>query len=290
MTKRIAVLGCGPAGLAAVHAIKNQDKPWRDGIDVEIFSRKRKSHLYGAQYLHAPLPYLGVRVATDVVTYTLQGTAEGYRDKVYGEQPTPGLVPKVSPEVLEHTHQAWDIRATYDRLWDLYSPYITDVEIDQPGFKELINSNMFDLIINTLPLNLLCGEGHRFSSQEIYAKGSTAPYMEADASYIVCNGEKSPRWYRHSVVFGYETFEWPGGGKPPISGVVPWSKPISHGCTCWPWPESRLLNVGRYGAWRKGYLVHHAYDMVEDVVKNLIHTSTPLSQWDDPNTLGPWIK
>ncbi len=73
-----------------------------------------KSALYGCQYLHAEIPGLSLRSAT--VDYELRGTTEDYRRKVYG----PESDVRVSPEDLEGTHKAWDIRSAYSQLWTMY--------------------------------------------------------------------------------------------------------------------------------------------------------------------------
>src|SRR4051794_14558085 len=116
---RIAVLGCGPAGLMAAHAAKVC------GADVDIFSRKRKSELFGCQYLHAPIPGM-TDVAPVTVRYMLNGDIEGYRRKVYGDT----WDGEVSPEDLLGNHDAWDIRRTYDNLWAKYGGYIFGTELD----------------------------------------------------------------------------------------------------------------------------------------------------------------
>src|SRR4051812_44452720 len=80
---------------------------------ISIVSRKGKSALYGGQYLHQPIPVL---TQGDPITvgYTLRGSSDDYRLKVYG----PMWSGSVSPEDLEGEHTAWDIRATYDELWE----------------------------------------------------------------------------------------------------------------------------------------------------------------------------
>ena len=46
----VAILGCGPTGLVAAHACAMKHIPF------VIFSKKRKSFLFGSQYLHEPIP------------------------------------------------------------------------------------------------------------------------------------------------------------------------------------------------------------------------------------------
>jgi hypothetical protein len=47
--KRVLILGCGPAGLFAAQAAKNA------GADYRILSKRRKSEMFGAQFLQSPI-------------------------------------------------------------------------------------------------------------------------------------------------------------------------------------------------------------------------------------------
>lgn len=251
MTKSVLVFGCGPAGLMVAHAAALAD------CNVKIVSRKRKSQLFGAQYLHGPIPY----VTTDLpvrVRYELRGTPLEYRDKVYGK----GWRGTVSPEDVEADHDAWDIRAAYDKLWEMYSPYIVDVgEIAIPtDFGDLASGVSADVVFSTVPALALChNEEHSFGAKEIWAVGD-APELgqrcpvPAPKSTVVCNGEKEPAWYRAANVFGHTTAEW--AMRPPISGVANVLKPLKTDCDCYP----DIARAGRYGKWEKGVLTHHAFE------------------------------
>jgi hypothetical protein len=195
------------------------------------------------------------------VEYMLRGTPEDYRRRVYGQM----WDGTVSPEDLADDHQAWDIRETYDRLWEMYGGYVQDVEVESAGIRGLLNSRDVDLIINTIPLPSLCYKGHIFRGTKIIAAGD-APDMGIDVGSIyrcppdtvICNGNPEPSWYRISNIFGHTTVEWPQSIKPPIGSAAEVIKPTEHNCDCWP----DLLNVGRYGSWTKGVLSHTAYDTV----------------------------
>lgn len=258
----VAVLGCGPAGLMAAHGASCAMRDLNVNVDalVRVFSRKRKSRLFGAQYLHKP-----IREVTPLesvhVNYELRGTAEQYREKVYGMM----WDGTVSPEDLAERHLAWDIRKTYDRLWELYEGMIIDTghitfanlhEIDQGGW---------DIIINTIPRDRLCYRGHVFGSTEVIAAGD-APELGIDVSAtfrcepdtVICNGEDYPSWYRMSNIFGHTTVEWPKNMRtaPPVLSAQVVQKPTYTDCSCWPgWNHT-----GRYGSWEKGKLSHEAYD------------------------------
>lgn len=255
---RITVLGCGPAGLMAAHAVMMIGSEWGFEPDLAIFSRKVKSPLYGAQYLHRPIP--GINCGEPrLVEYMLRGNPEDYKRKVYGSF----WDGTVSPEDLGQQHRAWDIRAAYDDLWDAYHRRINDVELDAGGVV-ILKEQHSDVTINTIPRPAICYQGHAFSSTDITAAGD-APDLGitlAQSGYtclddtVICNGEESPSWYRMSRVFGHTTIEWPGKiDRVPINTAARVRKPLHHNCDC----HDDIIHVGRYGEWSKGVLSHTAY-------------------------------
>lgn len=260
---KVAILGCGPAGLMAAAAIWSEDV--LPDARLTILSMGEKSSLYGAQYLHAPIPYYTDEEDYVRVKYQMWGTAAEYRRKVYGAL----WDGSVSPEDLAAEHSAWDIRETYDRLWEDFGPMVGQAKIDYAGLKILSAGQsgfgQFDLIINTIPRPAICIEGHQFRSVQIIAAGD-APKLGIKIPYgkglnensVICNGNDHPSWYRLSNIFGHKTVEWADGTPVPLPNVAEVSKPISTNCDCWP----DILHVGRYGKWEKGVLTHHAYEEV----------------------------
>jgi hypothetical protein len=253
---RVAVLGCGPTGLVAAHAAAEM------GADVTIYSKPRKSEMFGAQYLHVPIP--GVECGKPrAISYTLQGSADDYRQKVYGADWTGA----VSPEGYEGDHLAYDIRATYDNLWAAYSDAIVEADIKPAWLAATLRWDDFTLVLNTIPAPQLCMLGHTFAAQDIWAmgdapeRGQKVPFHIAEDT-VICNGEKEPSWYRASNIFGHSTIEWSDNGRKPPLPVSKVSKPLFNNCSCWP----HLTRLGRYGMWRKGILVHHAYMMTNDLI------------------------
>jgi hypothetical protein len=257
------ILGCGPAGLMAAHAAAMAD------YEVVILSKKRKSELFGCQYLHAPIPLATAGDPVDVA-YVLEGSIKDYRNKVYPNRN--GVA--VSPDTLETNHLAWDIRQTYDALWGMYGDYVIDVDF-RNGFLDMAEMNGLldkaDVAYSTVPAPLLCKrtEDHGFDAEVVYGigdapeRGVFAPF-KAPENTILCNGESSPSWYRASNVFGYNTVEWPGGRKPPIEGVSEIVKPLKTNCDCRP----NIKRLGRYGLWQKGVLSHEAFTQVRHELEN----------------------
>jgi hypothetical protein len=82
---------------------------------------------------------------------------------------------------------------------------------------------------------------------------------------VTCDGTNNVGWYRVANVFGKGTMEWPGHlMRPPIEGVVKFTKPISTTCDCWP----EVTRLGRYGKWQKGILSHHVYSDVTNLLRS----------------------
>jgi hypothetical protein len=264
--KRAAVLGCGPAGLFAAHGLI------RNGWDVQIYSKKRPSRLFGAQYLHAPIDFLSpMDEEPTQIDYRLEGTVEGYREKVYGPN-APHIM--VSPQSLVGQHHAWDIRAAYEYAWKLYEGLVTDVVmLPQMLAEPLVSDVSVHLVVNSIPARSMClrPDSHQFHSTQVWAMGDAPEFgqtvpIEVERDTVVCNGSRDTGWYRASNVFGHKTVEWPGGRKPPLPGVAAVEKPLYKSCDCWTRPGdlprgTRYLAVGRYGAWSKNILSHHAYEM-----------------------------
>lgn len=256
---RVAILGCGPAGLVAAHAVNTC------GVrEFGILSYARPSPLYGAQYLHAPIP--GVYLPEPVmIHYQMRGTSERYRHRVYGLD----WDGSVSADELEEHHYGWDIRSAYQSLWESYSDYISAREVRPRDIQGI--SDSVDLVINTIPLPRVCMKGHQFKGQKIWAAGDAPglgikiPYSCPDG-VIFLNGEPegdSPAWYRLANIYGHKTIEWPGRiPKPPIKSVAEVTKPLETNCDCHP----GMMRVGRFGSWSKGVLVHQIFEQVRTKV------------------------
>ena len=256
MSGRAVILGCGPAGLAAATAVVSS------GREAVIISNTDKpSRLYGAQYLHAPIP--GYENASHVrVSYRLAGTAEQYRRKVYGD----AWQGRVSPEDFVGDHDAWDIRETYERMWkDLITEQAAGLIVTKitGGRIPFITSLSPDIIVSTIPApSLCCNPAHDFGTYSIWANGSTAAEQVASDNEVVCDGTQERPWYRISNVFGYRTTEWASQPHKSVH-ATPVVKPLWTNCNCHPY----VLRAGRYGAWEKKRLVHEVYPAVMEALK-----------------------
>lgn len=270
MTK-VAVFGCGPSGLfAAWAAIQN------GASHVTLISKKRRSELFGAQYLHMPIPYIHAEFRE--VEYRLLGSVDNYRRRVYGDSYTG----ETSVEQFIGYQDAWDIRGSYNALYSKLEDQIHGIRgsLDGESMRKILESKSmveFDLIFSTIPLPSICLKPgvHKFISQRVWAigdapeRGQVCP-VQGDPEKILCNGldksrvdGDSPEWYRLSNVFGHTTAEWPAWYYPNFKvQAAEVRKPISTNCDCH--PELRML--GRYGKWEKGILSHQSYTEVEGLM------------------------
>lgn len=270
--KSVAILGCGPTGLMVAHAAE------LSGWDFHVYSRKQKSKLYGAQYLHQPIPNLDCGLPK-MVRYELRGTPEAYRRKVYGDS----WDGKVSPEDLMESHSAWDLREAYDHLWREYGEEIKHFEMfgNSPDALARQILGHHDLVISTVPRKIWAQPGDVFESTKVWALGDTEmprvePPYRPDEFTVFCEADIRIPWYRISNIYGYCTIEWPFvpdpyvpdddderalipahsvWQTPPVKGCSIVEKPLRHNSTA----ASDFVHLGRYGAWEKGVLTSDAF-------------------------------
>lgn len=243
--KSVAILGCGPSGMMAVQAAV------LSGWNFRIYSRKVKSELHGAQYLHQPIPGLPCG-SPKLVRYHLRGTPEDYRRKVYGD----AWDGTVSPEDFEEHHYAWDLREAYDHLWETHEWDIAPIDINWSAEEGLPRHlSKYDMVINTVPRTVWDRDPSHFESTQIWAKGDRVGRIGQPDNTIECNAESSVPWYRSAKIFGHATFEWPGGPWRPMVGAVQVRKPLRYTGE----DHTGFLHMGRYGAWEKGVLTSDVF-------------------------------
>jgi hypothetical protein len=257
---RAAVLGCGPAGLFATHALTQA------GINTMVYSVRRKSEVFGAQSLHKNIPGLTETRPDFTIKYTMSGTVEQYLSKVYGPELPDGV--DAETYVFGGEFPLWDIRAAYTKAWALYFDSIVDTKLD----AELINrvAEAYDIVYSTIPAVTLCSKPkeHSFLVQDVWAVGDApergvfAP-MRWPLNEIHYEAETAPSWYRIANINGYVTIEWPESVRPPVEDVARVSKPIRTNCDCMP----GIKRVGRYGAWDRHQKAHDAYWTVREEMK-----------------------
>lgn len=246
---KVAVLGCGPAGLLAAHAIV------LSGHEPVVLSRKERSVIPGSVYLHESVPEVTSAYPENFVQYIRLGTAEGYARKVYGDGAR-----NTGWENYFQTYPSWNAVACYEKLWEMYENRISDVLIDQETLN-VITGN-YPIIISTLPAPGMCSdpERHSFNGVPYYIRTLPLPPMDAHRDVVVYNGLANDPWYRWSVLSGVCSIE---------STIDIWeerivgTKATTTDCDCWP----QIVRAGRWAEWRHGVLLNDAYKTALSVMK-----------------------
>jgi hypothetical protein len=241
------------------------------GHNVTIFSHRQKSMMRGAQYMHRSIP--GLELDPPVkLAYILYGDVDHYRQKIYGDE---AHDLDVSPQTFVGFHEAWSIRQAYNQLWRKYYHRVLPTDINQDSLMALVGS--YDLILSTIPANLLCYQNHQFRSVKVWIDSNwhgADPHLNVErygaANVVICNGfgfdPESPLqtgWYRTSTIYGQANTEWTSESVNVFSpmGARPVVKPIDTNCNCWP----GIIRAGRYGCWQKGVLSHEAFEIATEV-------------------------
>lgn len=260
---RIAVLGCGPAGLLAAHACE------RSGHEVTVFSRDRQpSSLSGAQYIHEPIPGLTTEQPDGAVIFHKVGTAEGYAKKVYGrlDAPTSWSIFPEGPRPM------WSMSKVYEKLFRDWYEKIMAQEIDAKWLDYLEERrDMFALVISAIPCPVICQKPeHKFPKVNVVFEEHDHKDPNLGDNYIYYSGSESDPWYRSSHVGGLGWYEY--GEAVELSAhyrdesprvLRTGIKPLNTDCNCRP----RMIRVGRFGEWRKGRLVHHSFFKTLDALE-----------------------
>jgi hypothetical protein len=157
--KTCAILGCGPAGLIAAEAATQA------GLTPLIFSRKVKSPMPGAQFLHAPIPGISQEGDEHKIKFIKTGTREGYARKVYGAPDAPCSW----DEYPQGERVGWDLPAAYDRLWGKYQERILNGSLTAPILDFIEGS--FDIVFSSIPLSYLCeNPDHQFFNAKVWIR------------------------------------------------------------------------------------------------------------------------
>lgn len=266
--KPIAILGTGPAGLLAAHAVALSGRPVAMFTAPNDSGGPRKSPIGGAQFLHSPIPGVHENGYPDrVITYRVEGTAEQYQKNVYGETNVPFV--SFSNVADGQAQDAWSLITVYDRLWsDLSCDRANVVEVDSNWVQEALDKEWFDLVISTIPALALCRSRHTFA----YSSITVAPETILDDlpdDTVFYNGTSDRSWYRTSRLFGVGGTEWGAGVKVPDWLDLPTiqlDKPLSTKCDCF---DDKVVKLGRMGKWKKGVLAHDGFYGAQDALLKL---------------------
>jgi len=241
---KVAVLGCGPAGMLVAHAVA------MGGHDLDIYSKAVKSPIGGAQYLHHPISGLTEQNPDGIITFYHEGEPEGYARKIYGDAAAVTSWSQFDSGI----HRIWNLREAYDNLWATYSRSIIDGGIYQEVLHDLFEK--YDRVFSTIPRAAICrSKDHMFVKQTVYI--DVNPDMIVPADCVIYSGVPETPWYRASNIFGVPGVEYPVSVGPG-EGIIPVHKPLATNCDCFE-DTGQFFAMGRYGEWRKGVLTSDAY-------------------------------
>lgn len=264
---RVAVIGCGPAALAAAHAAHGLK------ADVTIFGPMVKSPQLGPLVLQRPIPGINNDHPDGYIRQlVIGGSILDYRYKLYGD-----ININIQGDILRDGYHVWNFISTYETLWRRYieDSLVTGVRLDKtlvPGHQLRSMQDEYDLVVNTAPLTSLCRrpENHHFISQRVSVIQETS-YPDQPDDTIIFNAGADPKWVRSSRVLGNESTEWRIGNAPNGARII--HKPIRTNCDCFP----RVLLTGRFGAWRNETWVDTAYYDTRDAIVTMSRKAT----WDN---------
>jgi len=240
---KIAILGAGPVGMVAAHAVALY------GHTPAIYGIDKPSSIRGAQYLHAQIDDLTDDKPEGMVTYRKVGTREGYAQKVYGDPAAP-----CSWDRWEGDYPAWSLGRAYTKLWELYEASIFDMEIRYNDITLL--KDEYSLIFSSINPLGYCQHhesgDHEFAWQQIKAIEKAEG---CEQNEIIYNGDLEIPWYRSSLLFDIASTEYAQKTREWGSLV---RKPLTTSCDCH--VDSGFERIGRYGKFEKNLLVTDAWE------------------------------
>lgn len=265
---KVAIFGCGPAGLLAAHAAALYE------VEFNIYSRKLESPVWGAQYLHHPVE--GITGERDgLLSYVKIGEESGYAKKVYGD---PSV--HTSWEHYGGTHEAWSLDLAYEKLRKLYWHQVVDTEITPESVSWFCDK--YDIVLSSVPANILCLDRkyehslHDFHSEPIFLAPLSMINDVVD-NVVIYSGREEDSWYRTSRIFGHSWTEYPNRGVGSMLAariglgaltratlsfdamrLKQGIKPLFTDCDCHI-TRSNFYRIGRFGKWQKKELVSDAY-------------------------------
>jgi hypothetical protein len=242
---KVAIIGAGPAGLAAAHAA------WGLGHEVVIIAPKKKTPQLGPLMIQRPIPGINTSHPDGTIYQkVIGGTIMDYRYKLYGD-----INIGINGDQLRECYHGWNHRDTYEKLWARYAPLIQDRLVSSPEMADMHNA--YDLVVSTANAHAMCfnrvpSTGHSFLSAPV-AITPRSEYPEHPDNLTIFNGGEDREWVRCSKIFGAEFTEWPVNCAPENARII--HKPISTDCTCYP----HVLRTGRFGKWKNEVWVDTAY-------------------------------
>lgn len=257
---KVAILGCGPAGLAAAHAAAGL-------VDqVDIYAPKEQTPQRGPIMLHRPIPGINDSQPDGYVRQiVIGGSILDYRLRLYGD-----INIAINGDILEPGFHTWRVPSTYDKMWELYSNFIHGWEVSPEEVDDIAKE--YDLVVSTAPAPVLCRSPgwHEFRCADVAIR-LQASYPDQPPNTVIYNSYENISWVRSSRIFEAEVTEWKPEDAPGDAFII--HKPLSTDCTCHP----TVLKTGRMGKWHNETWIDHAYYETRTALVSMLHKH----EWDD---------
>jgi len=169
--------------------------------------------------------------------------------------------------IVPAVRDIWDMNRALDWLRARYEPTLFVGSVDRDAVLNFLTDG--DKVISTIPLGVLFPE-IRLESAVAYSYQQRVG--DSAQSYTVYNVDPSTDWYRMASMFGRLSIEYvealslllPEPGKVAKFKKVVTYHHVDELARGMDGGTGRLLLVGRWGRWQRGYLSHQAYT---DVVR-----------------------
>ena len=159
----VAIIGCGPAGMLAAHAVV------RAGHQPVVYSDNPDPvPVTGGVYLHEPVPEVASTEPDGEVNFRKVGSEAGYAAKVYGDvgaRTSWGLC-------SQGKRPAWALQPAYEALWGLYGAAVHQLAVDHDQAAALASE--YALVMSSAPAPHLCRHNgkmqpvHQFPERHVY--------------------------------------------------------------------------------------------------------------------------
>lgn len=252
----IAIIGCGPAGMLAAHAVV------RAGHQPVVYSDNPEPvPVTGGVYLHESIPGVSGKKPDGEIDFRKVGSEAGYAAKVYGNVGARTSWRRFG----QGKRPAWALEPVYKALWGLYGHAVHQLAVDHDRAAGLAAE--YPLVLSSAPAPHLCLHNgqmkpvHKFPERHVYYIDHAPKVVQNNM--MVYNGRMSDPWFRSSRVFGVAVTEFPEW----VPNARLGRKVLSTNCTCHP----QIVRIGRWGLWRPGVLLHHAFGRAEDAMLEMAH-------------------
>ena len=184
----------------------------------------------------AGIPALGKAAEPRKVYLQPSGRAEDWADKVG----RPDRIAEHFPHNGATEFFAHLSRDLFNSLAPGFASFIGPWQMDKQALGDIVNAMHPDVIINTLPRQLLCEkpDDHGFPRQQVWVSHLVGPQITDN--HVLVNAEDAPAWYTASKFDGHLVTKWLGQ-KPPFNSIQEDSVPISTNCDCAPFG---MVHVG----------------------------------------------